>query len=69
MNEIMILSLMVGGLSGLTGKEFTKEVVNRLSTLIERKNIGPKFTQLLIAKLVSVFDILLANSTIAIIFT
>ena len=69
MNEIMLLSLMVGGLSGLTGKEFTKELVNKLSILIERKNIGPKFTQLLIAKLVSVFDILLANNTIAIIFT
>jgi Na+/H+ antiporter NhaC len=69
MNEIMLLSLMVGGLSGLAGKEFTKEVVNRLSILIERKNIGPKVTQLLIAKLVSIFDILLANNTIAIIFT
>ena len=69
MNEIMLLSLMVGGLSGLTGKQFTKEIVNRLSTFIERNNIGPKFTQLLIAKLVSVFDILLANNTIAIIFT
>lgn len=69
MNEIMILSLMVGGLSGLTGKQFTKEAVNRLSIFIEQKNIGPKFTQLLLAKLVSVFDILLANNTIAIIFT
>lgn len=69
MNEIMLLSLMVGGLSGLAGKEFAKEVVTRLSILVERKNIGPKFTQLLIAKLVSVFDILLANNTIAIIFT
>lgn len=69
MHEIMLLSLMVGGLSGLTGKQFTKEVVNRLLAFIERKNIGPKFTQLLIAKLVSIFDILLANNTIAIIFT
>lgn len=69
MNEIMLLSLMVGGLSGLTGKQFTKEIVNKLSSFIERKNIGSKFTQLLIAKLVSVFDILFANNTIAIIFT
>ena len=60
---------MIGGLSGLTGKQFTKEIVSRLSSLIERKNIGPRFTQLLIAKLVSIFDILLANNTIAIIFT
>ncbi len=69
MNEIMLLSLMVGGLSGLTGKEFTKEVVHKLSAFIDRKNIGPKCTQLLIAKLVSIFDVLLANNTIAIIFT
>lgn len=53
MNEIMLLSLMVGGLSGLTGKEFTRELVNKLSVLVDRRNIGPKFTQLLIAKLVS----------------
>ena len=69
MNEIMLLSLMVGGISGLTGKEFTQEVANRLSAWIDRKNAGPKFIQLLIAKLVSIFDILLANNTIAIIFT
>ncbi|MFP3017807.1 MAG: Na+/H+ antiporter NhaC family protein [Candidatus Tisiphia sp.] len=69
MNEIMLLSLMVGGLSGLIGKDFTQEVAYRLSTWISRKNSGPKVAQLLIAKLVSVFDILLANNTIAIIFT
>ena len=69
MNEIMLLSLMVGGISGLTGKEFTQEVANRLSAWIDRKNAGPKLIQLLIAKLVSIFDILLANNTIAIIFT
>ncbi len=69
MNEIMLLSLMVGGISWLTGKEFTQEVANRLSVWIDRKNAGPKLIQLLIAKVVSIFDILLANNTIAIIFT
>ena len=44
-------------------------VVNKLSSFVKSKNIGPKFTQLLVAKLVSIFDILLANNTIAIIFT
>ncbi len=69
MNEIMLLSLMVGGLSGLTGKAFTQEIANKLSNWISKKNAGPRVTQLLIAKLVSIFDILLANNTIAIIFT
>ncbi|MDZ5762129.1 Sodium:proton antiporter family protein [Candidatus Cyrtobacter comes] len=69
MNEIMLLSLMIGGLSGLTGKEFALDVANGLSTWLDKKNAGPKFIQLLIAKLVSIFDILLANNTIAIIFT
>lgn len=69
MNEIMLLSLMVGGLSGLTGKEFIKTVTNKLSTLISDDGAKPKIAQLLIAKLVSIFDILLANNTIAIIFT
>ncbi len=69
MNEIMLLSLMVGGLSGLAGKGFIQEIANSLSNWISRQNAGPKITQLLIAKLVSIFDILLANNTIAIIFT
>lgn len=67
MNEIMLLSLMVGGLSGLAGKGFIQKAANNLSNWIVNKNIGPKTTQLLIAKLVSIFDILLANNTIAII--
>lgn len=69
MNEIMLLSLMVGGLSGLAGKNFTKEVADKLSAWILRKNAGARMTQLIIAKLVSLFDILLANNTIAIIFS
>lgn len=69
MNEIMLLSLLVGGLSGLTSKNFAKEVAHKISAWISRKNAGPKMTQLIIAKLVSIFDILLANNTIAIIFT
>ncbi len=69
MNEIMLLSLMVGGLSGLAGKEFTQAIANKLSSWMINRNAGPKTAQLLIAKLVSIFDILLANNTIAIIFT
>ena len=69
MNEIMLLSLMVGGLSGLAGKNFTKETADKLSAWISKRNAGDRVSQLIIAKLVSLFDILLANNTIAIIFS
>jgi Na+/H+ antiporter NhaC len=68
-NEIMLLSLMVGGLSGLSGKGFITKLAGSLSSWIKDKNTSSKVVQLIIAKLVSVFDILLANNTIAIIFT
>ena len=69
MNEIMILSLLVGGLSGLTGKEFIQKIIQGLCSWIDKKNVGVRSIQLLIAKIVSLFDILLANNTIAIIFS
>lgn len=68
-HEIMLLSLMVGGLSGLTGKSVTQNLANSLSVWMVKRNSGPKMTQFLIAKLVSIFDVLLANNTIAIIFS
>jgi Na+/H+ antiporter NhaC len=69
MNEIMLLSLMIGGLSGLAGKEFSNELVKRLSAWITRRDAGARSAQLMIAALVSLFDLLLANNTIAIIFS
>lgn len=68
MNDIMLLSLMVGGLSGLAGSKFSKDTVDKLSHLIEKMNGGKKFSQLIIGAVVSIFDILLANNVIAIIF-
>ena len=68
MQEIMILSLMVGGLSGLAGKG-SKELANYLSNWITARHGGKKMAQLFIAKVVSIFDLLLANNTIAIIFS
>lgn len=68
MNDIMLLSLMVGGLSGLAGSKFSKETVDKLSSLITKLNGGRKISQLLIGGVVSIFDILLANNVIAIIF-
>lgn len=67
MNDIMLLSLMVGGLSGLAGSKFSRETVDKLSRLIEKINGGRKTAQFAIGLLVSVFDILLANNVIAII--
>lgn len=67
MQEIMLLSLMVGGLSGLAGKSSAKLAQHLGEWVSKRDNI--KVAQLMIAKIVSVFDILLANNVIAILFT
>jgi Na+/H+ antiporter NhaC len=67
MQEIMLLSLLVGGLSGL---------MNRGIALLSAKLSGKahdargiRGVQFIIAGLVSLFDLLLANNTIAIIFS
>lgn len=67
MQEIMLLSLMVGGLSGLAGKS-SKALAKHLSDWVSKRG-SVKVAQFVIAKIVSVFDILLANNTIAIIFS
>ena len=63
MREIMMLSMMVGGLSGLTGKGSEALVVRLVGFASRRKS--KKIAQLLIAKTVSIFDLLLANNVIA----
>ncbi len=68
MHEIMLLSLMVGGLSGLAGKN-SRQVAVRLSEWIAKTGGSQKMAQLVIAAIVSVFDILLANNTVAIVFS
>lgn len=68
MNEIMLLSLMVGGLSGLVGSKFSKDTAVKLSNFIKKLNGGRRISQLVIGAIVSIFDILLANNVIAIIF-
>lgn len=67
MHEITILSLMIGGLSGFMQKG-SKLLSESLSGMIEKFD-NPKIAQLFIAKVVSIFDILFANNTIAIIFS
>jgi Na+/H+ antiporter NhaC len=67
MQEIMLLSLMVGGLSGLSGEASTKLAKHLGEWTSNRKNI--KLAQFMIAKIVAIFDILLANNVIAVIFS
>jgi len=67
MNEIMILSLLVGGLSGLTSGE-AKDIAKKLGNLFPA-NSGKTFAQITIALVVSVMDVLLANNTVAIVMS
>ena len=67
MNEIMLLSILIGGLSGLSNHN-PKELAEKISNLLP-KNAGKRSAELVIAALASLFDILLANNTIAIIFS
>ncbi len=66
MHEIIVLSMLVGGLSSLS-KSNSKEFINSLYKIIPN-NVGKRFAQILIAKIVSIFDILMANNVVAIIF-
>ena len=66
-HEIMILSMLVGGLSGLANKG-SKDLATYLVHVIAKRG-NKKIAQLLISTIVSIFDILLANNTVAIIFS
>lgn len=68
MHEIMLLSLMVGGLSGLAGKNI-HQLAAYLGQWIVKMGGTKKAAQLMIASIVSVFDLLFANNTVAIIFS
>ncbi len=65
--DIMLLSMMVGGLSGLAGRG-SKQLAAHLAEWISKYG-SQKMAQLVIAQIVSIFDILLAFNTIAIIFS
>lgn len=65
MHDIMLLSLLIGGLSGLSQKG-SKQLAQKLGDWISKKG-SKTFAQLVIAKIVSIFDLLLANNTVAII--
>lgn len=65
MYDIMLLSLLVGGLSGLIGHD--NALLKRLEHIIPVRG-GKKLAQLLIAKMVAICDLLLANNTVSIVF-
>lgn len=67
MHEIMLLSILIGALSGLSNQN-SKEFAEKISKLLP-KNAGKKSAELLISLLVSLYDILLANNVVAIIFS
>ncbi|MDR3551392.1 MAG: hypothetical protein P4L31_08315, partial [Candidatus Babeliales bacterium] len=58
----------VGGLSGLAGSG-SKQLTVRLSEWISKVGGKQKTAQLVIAGIVGVFDLLLANNTVAIVFS
>lgn len=67
MHEIMLLSILIGALSGLSNQN-SKELAQDISKLLPQ-NAGKRAAELLISLLVSLFDILLANNVVAIIFS
>jgi Na+/H+ antiporter NhaC len=67
MYDIMLLSLLVGGLAGFMHHGIAA-VIQTIRTT-GRHTMGSRGAQYTIAALASVFDILLANNTIAIIFS
>lgn len=67
MNEIFFLSILVGDLSGLSNRN-SQELAEKISELLPL-NAAKKSAALVIAASVSLFNILLANNVIAIIFS
>jgi Na+/H+ antiporter NhaC len=66
MNEIMVLSMMIGAMSGLMGDDLSGWIGAKLQRW--RRSSKEK-AQLAIGGLVSLFDLLMANNTIAIILS
>lgn len=67
MSDIMILSLCVGGMSGLLKDQGALTRLGQKITALAQKKNGAKTVELLMAALSSLFDLLVANNTIAII--
>lgn len=68
MFEITLLSLAIGGLSNLMSEGINK-ITEKLEMFIAKTKNQKKNASFIIAAIVSLFDILLANNTIAIILS
>lgn len=70
MNEIMVLTILIGGLSHMIRDQGGIDyVIGKIESLIERKRYSKKYIEYLIGALSSVNDILIANNTVAIILS
>jgi len=69
MQDILLLSLMVGGLSGLMGEQFVMTVGEDIARYAKRRGWGSKGVATVIMGMGAFFDALLANNTIAIILS
>lgn len=66
MSDILMLSLMIGGLSGLIGRAVIESIGEKISSWVKAAG-DRRLAQFFMIKLGAVFDVLLANNTIAII--
>jgi Na+/H+ antiporter NhaC len=69
MYELVLLTLFIGGLSGMVHKDFVREVSEKLSAWAAGRNNGHRSAQWIIGCVVSFFDLMFANNTVAIIFS
>lgn len=70
MNEIMVLSLLVGGMSGLMKAQGAIDyIIDKVNRFLHRHKQNPRKAEATIAALVSFNDICIANNTIAVLLT
>ncbi|MDR2341087.1 MAG: hypothetical protein LBD72_02035 [Puniceicoccales bacterium] len=69
MYELVLLTLFIGGLSGLVHKDFIREVAGKLSAWAASHGNGHRSAQWIIGGVVSFFDLMFANNVVAIIFS
>jgi Na+/H+ antiporter NhaC len=68
MHELMVLTMFIGGLSGLIHRKFMERTATALASWSAAHGQRTQISQLLIGILVSIFGLLFANNTVAIIF-
>ena len=70
-SEIMMLSMLIGGMSEIFkkqgGVDFIFNLINKSMTKVSSRGMGKFYIELVMAKLVSIYDIFVVNNTIAVI--